>query len=79
MSKLAQNLKIRAYLMQHFMQLDMKKKSDPKTLTFGVWGLINSLEQFGPKAFGKGLINPVVKNLSSNFPKQDLIFSRIMR
>ena len=65
--------------MQHFMQLDMKKKSDPKTLTFGVWDLINSLEQFGPKAFGKGLIKPVVKNLSSNFPKQDLIFSRIMR
>ena len=30
-----QNLKIRAYLMQNFMELNMKKNSDPKTLTFG--------------------------------------------
>ena len=33
----------------------MKKFSDPKTLTFEVWGLKNSLVQFGPKVFGKGL------------------------
>ena len=57
----------------------MKKLSDPKALTFGVWGLKTSLGQFGPKAFGKGLIKALVKNPSSNFQKQDLIFSRIMR
>ena len=58
MSKRTQNLKIRAYLMQHFMELDMKTFSDPKTLTFVVWGLKTSLGQFGPKAFGKGVIKP---------------------
>ena len=60
------------------MKLDMKKFTDPKTLTFGVWGLKTSLGQFGPKAFGRGLIKPLVKNSCSNFHKQDLIFSRIM-
>ena len=58
MSKRTQNLKIRAYLMQHFMELDRKTFSDPKTLTFVVWGLKTSLGQFGPKAFGKGVIKP---------------------
>ena len=76
---MTQNLKIRAYLMQNFMELDMKKISDPKALTFGVWGLKPNLGQFGPKTFGKGLIKPLVENPSSNFHKQDLIFSRIMR
>ena len=32
---MTQNLKIRAYLMQNFMDLDMKKLSDSKALTFG--------------------------------------------
>ena len=50
---MTQDLKIRAYLMQNFMELDMKKFSDPKALKFGVWGVKTSLEQFGPKAFGK--------------------------
>ena len=76
---MAQNLKTRAYLMQHFMELDMKKFSDPKALTVGAWGLKTSLEQFGHKAFGKGLIKALIENPSSNFHKQDLIFSRIMR
>ena len=76
---MTQNLKIRAYLMQNFMELDMKKISDPKALTFGVWGLKPNLGQFGPKTFGKGLIKPLVENPSSNFHKQDLILSRIMR
>ena len=40
------------------MELDMKTFSDPKTLTFVVWGLKTSLGQFGPKAFGKGVIKP---------------------
>ena len=66
---MTQNLKIRAYLMPNFMELDMKKFSDPKALTFGVWGLKTSLEQFGPKAFGKGLIKALVKNPGSNFHK----------
>ena len=55
----------------------MKQFSDPKALTFGVWGLKTSLGQFGPKVFGRGLIKALVKNPSSNFHKQDLIFSRI--
>ena len=36
--------------MQNFMELDMKKFTDHKTLTFGVWDLKTSLEQFGHKA-----------------------------
>ena len=76
---MTQNLKIRAYLMQNLMELDMKKVSDLKALTFGVWGLKPNLGQFGPKTFGKGLIKPLVENPSSNFHKQDLISSRIMR
>ena len=76
---MTQNCKIRAYLMQNFMELNMKKFTVPKTLTFGAWGLITSLEQFGHKAFGRGLIKPLVKNPGSNFHKQDLIFSIIMR
>ena len=58
----------------------MKKFSDLKALIFGVWGLKTSLGQFGPKAFGKaGLIKALVKNPVSNFHKQDLILSRIVR
>ena len=34
----------------------MKKNLNPKTLKFGVWGLKTNLGQFGPKAFGKGLM-----------------------
>ena len=65
--------------MQNFMELHMKKFSDPKALMFGVWGLKASLGQFGAKAFGKGIIKALVENPSSNFHKQELIFSRIMR
>ena len=79
LSKVTQNLKIRVYSMQNFLKLDRKKISDPKALTFGVWDLKTSLGQFGPKAFGKGLSKPLVKNPGSNYQKQDLIFSRIMR
>ena len=64
--------------MQNFMKFDMEKFTDSKTLTFGVWSLKTSLGQFGPKAFGRGLIKPLVKNPGSNFHRQDLIFSRIM-
>ena len=53
---MTQDLKIRAYLMQNLMELDMKKISDPKGLTFGIWGLKARLGQFGHKTFGKGLI-----------------------
>ena len=27
--------------MQNFIELDMKKKLDPKAVTFGVWGLVD--------------------------------------
>ena len=37
LSKMTQYLKIRAYLIQSFMELYMKEFSDPKALTFGVW------------------------------------------
>ena len=74
---MTQNLKVRAYLIQNFMELAMKKFSDPKALTFGVWGL--KTQTLGPKAFGKGLIKELVQSPGSNFHKQDLIFSRIMR
>ena len=42
--------------MQNFMEPDIKKFSDPKTLTF--LGLKISLGQFGPKVFGKRRIQP---------------------
>ena len=35
--------------MQSFMELDMKKLLDPKTVTFGGWSLKTSLGQLGPK------------------------------
>ena len=65
--------------MQNVMELDMKKISDPKALTFSIWGLKTSLGRFGPKDFPKGFIKPLVENPSFNFHKQDLIFSRIIR
>ena len=57
----------------------MKIFSDPKGLIFGFYDLNTRLRQFGPNAFGKGLIMPLVENPSSNFHKEDLIFSKIMR
>ena len=75
---MTQTLKITAYLVQNFIELDMKK-FHLKALIFGVWGLKTSLGQYGPKAFGKGLIKALVKNPSSYYHKQDLLFSRIMR
>ena len=62
-------MKTRAYLMQTFMELDMKKFSYPKVVTFGVWILKTSLGQFGPKDFHKGLINPLVENPKLQFSK----------
>ena len=50
---MAQNLKTRAYFMQNFMELGMKKFSDCKALTFEVWRLKTSLGQFGPKPFAE--------------------------
>ena len=44
LSKMTQNLKLRAYLMQNFMELDMRQFQTPK-LTFWFWGLKNSLGQ----------------------------------
>ena len=32
-------MKIRAFLMQNFMELDMKKISNPEHLTLGIWSL----------------------------------------
>ena len=79
MSKITQNLKIRAYLMQNFMELDMKKNSDPKALTFGVWGLKLNLGQYGPKSFGKGLIKPLVENPVPILINRTSFFFRIMK
>ena len=80
LSKMTQNLKVRAYLMQTFMELDMKELSDLKALIFGIWGLKTSSGQFGQKAFGKGRIKALIfENPDSNFHKQDIIFSKIIR
>ena len=38
--------------MQNILELDMKKISDPRALTFGVWGLKTSLGQLGSKTLG---------------------------
>ena len=51
---MTQDLKIRAYLMQNFMELDMKKFSYPKAQS--LW----------PKAFGKGLIKVLAEDISSH-------------
>ena len=42
---MTQNCKIGTYLMQNFMEVDMKKFTDPKTLTFRVRGLKTNLEE----------------------------------
>ena len=76
---MAQNLKTRAYFMQNFMDLAIKKISDPKALIFEVWGLKTSLGQFGPKAFCKGLIKPLDGNPGFNCQKHELIFSGVIR
>ena len=75
-SKTTQILKIRAYLMQNVIKIDIKKVSDPKALTFGVQDLKTSLGQFGPKYFSKRLIRPLVQNSSSNFQKNRTSFSQ---
>ena len=49
------------------MELDIKKVSDPKGLTFDIWSLKTRLGQFGPEVFGKRLIRPLIENPSSSF------------
>ena len=61
------------------MKLDMKKFLDLKAARFRIWGLKTSLGQVGPKAFVKTHIKLQVQNHNSNFHKQDLIFSRIIK
>ena len=39
LSKMIKNLKDKAYLVQNVMEFDMKRVSDPKALTFGIWDL----------------------------------------
>ena len=56
-----QKLKIRAYLMQNFLELDMKKFSDPKGRIFGIWVCLKTKGNFGPK--------PLVKDLSSRWSR----------
>ena len=50
---MTQNLKNSDYLRQNFMEVDMEKKSDSKSLAFGIWDLKTRLGQFGSKAFVK--------------------------
>ena len=64
---MTQNLKVRAYLVQNFMELDVKKNSDPKALTFGIWDLKTSLGQFGPKAFGKGEFSRIMRSIQQHY------------
>ena len=59
LSKMSQNLKIRAQLFDtKFYGAWDEKNFRSKALTFGLWGPKTSLAQFGPKAIGKGLIKP---------------------
>ena len=54
--------------MQNFIELDMKKNSDPRALKFRVWGVQTSLGQFGPKVLCNGLIKPLeMRTLASIF------------
>ena len=57
--------------MQNFMELDMKKKIDPKAAAFGVWSLKTSSGKFGPKAFGTDLSNHKsrISETGFHFPK----------
>ena len=52
---MTQNLKIRAYLIRNFMELDMKKFSDPKTLTSEVWDQKLVWGNLDPKPLAKDL------------------------
>ena len=58
--------------MHNFMELNMKKCFDTKTVTFRVWGLKTTFWQFGPKS----LIKSQAQNPSFNFYKAGLILSR---
>ena len=79
---MTRNCKTRAYLMQNFMELDMKKfcyrsqnsdiwRQGPKIQFRAIWAQ-NSL----PEVL---LIKSLVKNPEFNFHKQDLIYLIIMR
>ena len=63
--------------MQNFMELDMKKISDTKALTFGVWGLKPNLGQFGPKTFGKGLMKSLSQEIYFQFSQLFSKFSHL--
>ena len=52
--------------MHNFMELNMRKCFDTKTVTFRVWGLKTTFWQFGPKS----LIKPQARTLASIFTKQ---------
>ena len=58
--------------MQNFRELDMKKKMDPKAVTFWVSGLKTSLGQFGLKRHIKqkyGTLAPIFTNWNSFSPE----------
>ena len=72
---MTQNLKTRAYFMQNDMELEIKKISDPKALTFEVWDLKTRYFKaiLGQKSFAKYKL--LDENTSFNFQKQHLTFS----
>ena len=59
--------------MQNFMELDIRKFLDRKSVTYEVWGLKTCLEQLGPKR----RIKSEVWNSGFNCHKQDPIFSTV--
>ena len=76
---MTQNLKIRAYIFEaKFYRASHEKIYRSQNSDIWVWGLKTNLGQFGPKAFDRGLIKPLVENPSSNFHKQDIIFSKMI-
>ena len=53
--------------MHNFMELNMRKCFETKTVTFRVWGLKTTFWQFGPKS----LIKSQAQNPSFNFYKAE--------
>ena len=72
---MTQNLKTRAYFMQNFMELDMKKFSDSKALTFWGLGPKNLFRSIWAQSLLQRTYQAIGESPSFNFQKQDLIFS----
>ena len=65
----------KSFLMQNFyMELDMKKSSDPKTLVFVSWALKTSLGQFGPQSLQQRTYQAKLRTEAPIFTNRTSIF-----